>query len=835
MRPYFTERANIVLALAEEAAKASQHNYIGLEHILLGLLRERTGITAKVLNENGIDDRLISDMIKKWVPANEGFLYPLRCDYSPAAMKTLESSHRQAQWFQAEATGPEHILMALLQEKENIALKLMEVLGSEPHKLYIDLIMAMNASRTGYQSNPGLAESLAPKRTETLDSYSRDLTVLARAGKLDPIVGRETEIKKLMRIICRRNKNNPCLIGEPGVGKSAIVEGFAVNIVEGAVPEPILNKRVVAIDLASMIAGTKYRGEFEERIIKVIHEVVEAGNVLLFLDEIHTIIGAGGAEGAIDASNILKPFLARGELQLIGATTLEEYRRYIEKDAALERRFQPIIVDEPSVEETMTILNGVLDRYQNYHNVKILPEAVEAAAYLADRYISDRKLPDKALDLLDEASAAIRLENLSIPKELKKLSAEIEAEEQRIDRLIAEGDIPQAEQLREEKNKLQDKYEKAKELSKKKRAEKVLTVGKEDIARIVSEWTKVPVQSLTKTESDKLLNLEAMMGKRIIGQDEAVAAVARAMRRGGVRIQNPNRPIGSFLFLGPTGVGKTELSKVLAGIMFEKEQSFIRLDMSEYMEPHSVSKMTGSPPGYVGYDEGGQLSELVRRNPYSVILLDEIEKAHPDVLNVLLQILDDGHLTDAKGRKINFKNTVMIMTSNVGVGRIAEPKIIGFDRGGSREKYEQMKSYVMEEVRHTFKPEFINRIDDIIVFNALGDHDMKRIITLLTGELAERCLKQFGVRLSIGAAVKDYLVYKYTDLKMGARPLKRAVQFEIENALAQEFLSKDIAAGSKILVTMKNGKPRFSVKAPDEAHRKPDKERSLHDERENDR
>lgn len=819
MRPYFTERANIVLALAEEAAKISHHNYIGLEHLLLGLLRERTGITAKVLNENGIDDRLISEMIKKWIPDNEGFLYPQRCDYSPAVMKILDSSHRQAQWFHAESTGPEHILMALLQEKDNIALKLMEVLGVEPHRLYIDLIMAMSASRTGYQSNPSAVESLAPKRTETLDSYSRDLTVLAKAGKLDPIIGRETEIKKLMRIICRRNKNNPCLIGEPGVGKSAIVEGFAINIVEGAVPEPILNKRVVAIDLASMIAGTKYRGEFEERIIKVIHEVVEAGNVLLFLDEIHTIIGAGGAEGAIDASNILKPFLARGELQLIGATTLEEYRRYIEKDAALERRFQPIIVDEPSVEETVSILNGVLDRYETYHNVKILPEAVEAAAYLSDRYISDRKLPDKALDLLDEASAAIRLESLSMPKELKKMTSEIEAADQRIDRLIAEGDIAQAEKLREEKNKLQDKYEKAKELSKKKRAEKVLTVGKEDIACIVSEWTKVPVQSLTKTESDKLLNLESLMIRRIIGQDEAVAAVARAMRRGGVRIQNPNRPIGSFLFLGPTGVGKTELSKVLADIMFEKETSFIRLDMSEYMEPHSVSKMTGSPPGYVGYDEGGQLSELVRRNPYAVILLDEIEKAHPDVLNVLLQILDDGHLTDAKGRRVNFKNTVLIMTSNVGVSRIAEPKIIGFDRGGSREKYEKMKSNVMEEVRHTFKPEFINRIDDIIVFNALSENDMKQIITLLTGELAERCLKQFGVRLSVGAAVKEYLVTKYTDLKMGARPLKRAVQFEIENALAQEFLSKDITPGCKILVTMKNGRPRFSVKTPDETHR----------------
>jgi len=815
MSQKFTERANIVLSLAEEAANIFRHGYIGPEHILLGLLRERTGITAKVLNDNGIDERLVSDLIKQWIPANDGFLFSFRSDYTPAAWKTLESSHLQAQWFHASSTGPEHICLALLQEKENIVLKLVEVLGAEPHKLYMDLIMAMNASQSGYQSTLRTRGGFAPKRTETLDIYSRDLTVMAKAGRLDPIIGRENEIKKLMRIICRRNKNNPCLIGEPGVGKSAIVEGLAINIVEGTVPEPILNKRVVAIDLASMIAGTKYRGDFEERIIKVIHEVVEAGNVLLFLDEMHTLIGAGGAEGAIDASNILKPFLARGELQLIGATTLEAYHRYIEKDAALERRFHPIMVDEPSVEETISILNGVRDRYETYHHVKILPEAVEAAAYLSDRYISDRRLPDKALDLLDEASAAIRLENLSIPKELKKLSAEINDEEQRIDGLISEGNIPQAEQRREEKNKLQDKYEKAKALSQKKHAEKVPLVGKEDIARIVSEWTKVPVQSLTKTDSDKLMNLEALMVRRIIGQDEAVAAVAQAMRRGGVRIQNPSRPIGSFLFLGPTGVGKTELSKVLADIMFEKETSFIRLDMSEYMEPHSVSKMTGSPPGYVGYDEGGQLSELVRRNPYSVVLLDEIEKAHPDVLNVLLQILDDGHLTDAKGRKVNFKNTVLIMTSNVGSKRIAEPKIIGFDRGGRREKYEQMKSSVMEEVRHTFKPEFINRIDDIIVFNALNEKDMKQIITLLTEELAERCLQQFGVRLSVGAAVKEYLVTKYLDLKMGARPLKRAVQFEIENALAQEFLSKHIASGSKIFVTMKNGKPKFSVRTPD--------------------
>lgn len=823
MKPSFTEKANIVLALAEEVARASRQSYIGLEHILLGLLRERTGIAAKVLNENGIEDRAFAELIMKWIPSNESFYQPLMLEYTSGAMRVLESSHKQAQWFHADATGPEHILMALLQEKDNFAVEYLAGRGAAPHKLYMDLIVTMKESVTGYQSASGTPGMIGSKQTETLDHYSRDLTVMAKAGKLDPIIGREAEIKKLMRIICRRNKNNPCLIGEPGVGKSAIVEGFAIRIVEGAVPEPILNKRVVAIDLAGMVAGTKYRGDFEERIIKVIREVVEAGDVLLFLDEIHTIIGAGGAEGAIDASNILKPFLARGELQLIGATTIDEYRRYIEKDAALERRFQPIMVEEPSVEETIVILNGVRDRYETYHNVKILPEAVEAAAYLSDRYINDRKLPDKALDLLDEASAAIRLENLSIPKDMRQLSAEIEAEEKRIDRLIAEGDIPQAELLREEKNKRQDKYEKAKELLKKKRAEKVLTVGKEDIASIVSEWTKVPVQRLTRTESDKLLNLEALLSRRIIGQDEAVAAVARAMRRGGIRIQNPNRPIGSFLFLGPTGVGKTELSKVLANIMFEKDTSFIRLDMSEYMEPHSVAKMTGSPPGYVGYDEGGQLSELVRRSPYSVILFDEIEKAHPDVLNVLLQILDDGHLTDAKGRKINFKNTVMIMTSNVGVSRIGEPKIIGFERGGSREKYEKMKSNVMEEVRHTFKPEFINRIDDIIVFNVLNDNDMKKIITLLTDELAERCLRQFGVRLSVGAAVKDYLVAKYTDLKMGARPLKRAVQFEIENALAQEFLSKDIAPGSRVLVTIKSGKPRFSVKIPSESHRKIEK------------
>lgn len=760
LKPYFTESASNVLTIASESARKFGQISIGAEHILLGLIREKTGFVSRVLIENDVNHEIISEMIREWIPAVETPVYGVVRDYSPSVMKIIEYSHRQADWYHAEATSSEHIILAILQDKDNMALKLMKILGVEAHILYIDIISAMKENKSGFGVKESHDENAASKKTETLDKYSRDLTALARAEKLDPLIGREKEIRRIMQTLIRRTKNNPCLIGEPGVGKTAIAEGLAMLIAQNMVPVSMMSKRVVALDLAGIVAGSKFRGEFEERFKKIIGEVLDAGNILLFLDEIHTIVGAGGAEGAIDASNILKPYLARGEIQLIGATTLEEYRKYIEKEAALERRFQPIMVEEPTTEESISIVNGVLKKYEHYHNVYILPEAVEAAVVLSNRYIIDRRLPDKALDLIDEASAAMRLKSLSMPGE--------------------DG--------------------------------KILTVGKTEIADVVSEWTNVPVKSLTEKESEKLLKLEILIQKSIIGQKSAVDAVARAMRRGRIGIQNPDRPIGSFLFLGPTGVGKTELSKVLSNIMFEKEHSFIRIDMSEYMESHSISKMIGSPPGYVGFEDGGQLSELVRRNPYSVILFDEVEKAHPDVLNILLQVLEDGQLTDAKGKKINFKNTVIIMTSNVGAHKIMVPETIGFTGVYSaQENYEKMKSNVMVEVKRTFKPEFINRIDDVIVFNALNIDDMGQILTLLVNELANRCKKLYGINLVIENEVKKYIVEKYKDIKMGARPLKRAVKLELEDALATELLSKYVAPGSSFVVKLIDEKVVFDV------------------------
>ncbi len=760
MKPYFTEDASNVLTIASESAGKFGQINIGAEHILLGLIREKTGFVSRILSENDVADEIITEMIKEWIPAVETPVFGVVRDYSPSVMKIIENSHSQADWFHAQATSSEHIILAILKDKDNMALKLMKILGVEAHKLYIDIISAMKENKSGYEVKESYDEGAACIKTETLDKYSRDLTALARDEKLDPLIGREKEIRRMMQTLIRRTKNNPCLIGEPGVGKTAIVEGLAMLVAKNKAPVSMAGKRVVALDLAGIVAGSKFRGEFEERFKKILGEVLEAGNILLFLDEIHTIVGAGGAEGAIDASNILKPYLARGEIQLIGATTLEEYRKYIEKEAALERRFQPIMVEEPTTEETISILNGVLKKYEDYHNVYILPEAVEAAVVMSNRYINDRRLPDKALDLIDEAAAAMRLKIIDTPD--------------------AGGNV--------------------------------LTVHKTEIANVVSDWTNIPVKSLTEKESEKLLKLEMLIHKRIIGQKSAVDAVARAMRRGRAGIQNPNKPIGSFLFLGPTGVGKTELSKVLSNIMFEKEQSFIRIDMSEYMESHSISKMIGSPPGYVGFEDGGQLSELVRRNPYSVILFDEVEKAHPDVLNILLQVLEDGQLTDAKGKKINFKNTVIIMTSNVGAHRIMVPETIGFTSiNSAQENYEKMKTSVMAEVKRTFKPEFINRIDDVIVFNALNIDDMKQIMTLLVNELSNRCKKLYGINLVIENAVKEYIVEKHNDLKMGARTLKRAVKLELEDALATELLSKYVAPGSSIIVKLIDEKVVFDV------------------------
>ena len=647
----------------------------------------------------------------------------------------------------------------------------------------------------------------------TLEQYSRDLTALAREGKLDPVVGREEEIRRVVQILSRRTKNNPCLVGEPGVGKTAVVEGLAARIVAGDVPFTVQNKRVLTLDLSGMVAGSKYRGEFEERIKKVLKEVTEDGNIILFLDELHTIIGAGGAEGAIDASNIMKPSLARGEIQLIGATTIAEYRKYIEKDAALERRFQPVTVEEPTEEEAVRILEGIKGKYEDHHHVQITPEAIEAAVRLSSRYINDRNLPDKAIDLIDEASASARLSALDAPDKAKEIADRIHEMDQEMERAIRMEAFDQMAEIKKQQDALVKKYDRLMKKREKQEAGNVISIGENEIAEVVAQWTKIPVQKLAEKESERLLKLEKTLHKRVIGQEEAVTAVARAMRRGRVGLKDPNRPIGSFLFLGPTGVGKTELSKALAEAMFGSEDAMIRVDMSEYMEGHSVSKMIGSPPGYVGFEEGGQLSEKVRRNPYSVVLFDEIEKAHPDVFNVLLQVLDDGHITDSKGRKVSFKNTVLIMTSNAGAQRIVDPKNLGFATEKSETKdYEKMKSNVMEEVKRSFKPEFINRIDDIIVFHQLNNENMKEIVNLLASNLYKRCEDQLGIHLTITAALKEHLVSKYADNKMGARPLKRAIQSVVEDALAEEILQKKVVPGDKVSAGFKDGKVVFTVK-----------------------
>ena len=639
------------------------------------------------------------------------------------------------------------------------------------------------------------------------------MTALARDGKLDPVIGREDEIRRVIQILSRRTKNNPCLIGEPGVGKTAVVEGLAMKIVTGEVPFTVQDKRVMTLDLSGMVAGSKYRGEFEERIKKVVKEVIEDGNIILFLDEMHTIIGAGGAEGAIDASNILKPSLARGEIQLIGATTIAEYRKYVERDAALERRFQPVTVEEPTIEEAENILKGIAHKYEDHHRVTITPEAVKAAVTLSARYINDRNLPDKAIDLIDEAAAAARLQSVKQPDKLKELAEEIQNIDLQIERSIKIEAFTQAGELKKRQDALIKKYERMVKKLEKEDERRDYVIDENDIAEVVALWTKIPVKKLAEKESERLLKLESILHERVIGQEEAVTAVARAMRRGRVGLQDPNRPIGSFLFLGPTGVGKTELSKALAEAMFGSENALIRVDMSEYMEGHSVSKMIGSPPGYVGFEEGGQLSEKIRRNPYSVVLFDEIEKAHPDVFNILLQVLDDGHITDSKGRKVNFKNTILIMTSNAGAQRIMEPKNLGFSSNNSeKQDYDKMKSNVMEEVKRIFKPEFINRIDEIMVFHPLNRDNMRQIITMLSKNLVNRCRKQMEIDLTITPALKDYIVEKYTDAKMGARPMKRAIQSEIEDTLAEEILSGRVKSGDKVSAALKNKKVVFKVR-----------------------
>lgn len=815
--PRYTKKAETALALAKQIAGELKQNYVGTEHILLGLLREETGVAARVLQDNGTTEDALISMIRDLIAPGNFVPVKERDGFSPRAEKILQEAAKQAERFQSDEIGTEHILLAILKEGDNVAARLLNTLGVQAQKLYIETLLAMGQDGSLYKDDLGLRQSKKKKdkqdKAETLNQYGRDLTELAKQGKLDPVIGREAEIQRVIQILSRRTKNNPCLVGEPGVGKTAIAEGLALNIAAGTVPETVKDKKVITLDLSGMVAGSKYRGEFEERIKRVIREVTLSGNIILFLDELHTIIGAGGAEGAIDASNILKPSLARGEIQLIGATTITEYRKYIEKDAALERRFQPVTVEEPTEEEAVRILQGIRAKYEEHHHVRISDEAIQAAVHMSNRYINDRNLPDKAIDLIDEAAAAIRLKGMHVPEKLKTMQEEIQKMDVQIERSIRIEAYTQAGEIRRNQQKLINKYEKAKADHDRKLQESELVVGENEIADVVSMWTKIPVKKLAEKESERLLKLESILHKRVIGQEEAVTAVAKAMRRGRVGLQDPNRPIGSFLFLGPTGVGKTELSKALAEAMFGSEDALIRIDMSEYMESHSVSKMIGSPPGYVGFDEGGQLSERVRRNPYSVVLFDEVEKAHPDVFNVLLQVLDDGHITDSKGRKVSFKNTILIMTSNAGAQRIVSPKSLGFAAEKSEKKdYETMKAGVMEEVKKLFKPEFINRIDEIMVFHPLNKEDMKQVVTLLSKNLADRCREQMDIKLTITPALKDHIVEKHTDLKMGARPMKRAIQNEIEDALAEEILQKRIVPGDNVVAGFSKKQVVFTAK-----------------------
>lgn len=807
----YTENAKSALAIAKRMAKKTKQNYIGTEHILLGLIHKDSGVAANLLAKSGVTEQKIMEVIRELIAPSGNVSVLERDGYSPRAMQILKDADKQAERFGCSQTGTEHILLAIIKEGDNIAARLLFTIGINLQKLYVDTLIAMG-------EDPNLAkEDLNAKKknnpTKTLNQYSKDLTKMAAEGKLDPVIGRENEILRVIQILSRRTKNNPCLIGEPGVGKTAIAEGLAMRIAAKEVPQTLVDKRVVTLDLSALVAGSKYRGEFEERIKKVIAEVIQAGNIILFLDEIHTIVGAGGAEGSIDASNILKPSLARGEIQLIGATTIEEYRKYLSKDAALERRFQPVNVEEPTVGEAIEILQGIKHKYEEHHMVTISDEAVEAAVKLSKRYINDRNLPDKAIDLIDEAAAAIRLKGMNLPEKCHELEEQIKKMDLQIERSFKFDAFMQAHEIKLQQDELVKKYNRLKERHAKKMEDRSLVVNENDIADVVSMWTKIPVSKLAEKESERLLRLESILHKRVIGQKEAVTAVAKAMRRGRVGLADPNKPIGSFLFLGPTGVGKTELSKALAEAMFGSENALIRVDMSEYMEPHSVAKMVGSPPGYVGHDDGGQLSEKVRRNPYSVILFDEIEKAHPDVFNILLQVLDEGHITDSRGRKVNFKNTILIMTSNAGASRIVEPKNLGFAATTTeKQNYNKMKDNVMEEVKRLFKPEFINRIDEIMVFHQLNKEDMTKIVTLLSKNLCTRCKNQMDIDLTITPALKSYIVDKFSDLKMGARPLKRAIQTEIEDVMAEEILAGNIKPGQKIRAGIQDKKVIFSVK-----------------------
>ena len=820
MQEKFTRQAKAALKLAESTARSWKHSYIGTEHILVGLLDEQEGTAGKILEEFGVDREKLESLITKLIAPSGVLVAEKSAGYSPRAQKVREQAVKEAEKQKEDLAGTEHLLLAMLKETDCVGTRLLYTMGVNIQKLYSAVLAAAGIDTNAIPEELQMPKNQKGKQgstTATLDQYSRDLTAMAADGNLDPVVGRDKEIARLIQILSRRTKNNPCLVGEPGVGKTAIVEGLAQRIISSMVPESVKNKRVVVLDLSGMVAGSKYRGEFEERIRNVINEVRSNQGILLFIDELHTIIGAGGAEGALDASNILKPSLSRGEIQLIGATTLEEYRKYIEKDAALERRFQPVTVEEPSEEETIEILKGLRPYYEKHHGVVIEDSALEAAVKMSERYINDRFLPDKAIDIIDEAASKVRLSGYRMAPEVDAMEVELHEIQKDKEKAVKQADLSLAKELQARQREIETEISKYKEKEERRNKRKKISVTEASVADIISDWTKIPVQRLTEGETKRLARLEKELHKRVIGQEEAVKAVAQAVKRGRVGLKDPNRPIGSFLFLGPTGVGKTELSKALAEAVFGSEQAMIRVDMSEYMEKHSVSKLIGSPPGYVGYDEGGQLSEKVRRNPYSVLLFDEIEKAHPDVFNILLQVLDDGHITDAHGRKVDFKQTIIIMTSNAGAQAIIEPKKLGFlSNNDEKQDYERMKSGVMEEVRRLFKPEFLNRIDEIMVFHPLNKTHIKKIVNIMLKTLEKRCKEQLDIQLKITESVRDFLAEAGFDSKYGARPLRRAIQTKLEDPMANALLEGTIKRGDTVRIQLHQKEIRFTPLSEDE-------------------
>ena len=806
----YTRQAQEALNMARKIAAELKHPYVGTEHLLFGLKRVFTGVAGQVLDKNKVDEEQMEKAMDILVSAPEAAKKERKhLEYSPRLRYILEESQNEAAQLASEKVGTEHLLLAMLKDGDCVATRMLMTLNVNIQKLFQDLLLAAGIDPKEYMENQKDGETVGG----IIDQYSTDLTQEAREGKLDPVIGREKEIARIMEILSRRTKNNPCLVGEPGVGKTAIVEGLARQIAEGIVPESMKDKRIMVLDLPGMIAGSKYRGEFEERMKKLIREVKTAGNIILFLDELHTIIGAGGAEGAIDASNILKPSLARGEMQLIGATTLTEYRKYIEKDAALERRFQPVTVEEPTEDECVRILEGLKEKYEAHHDVEIEEDALKAAVHMSCRYINDRFLPDKAIDVLDESCSKVKLRGFKVPENIVGTEIRCGKLEQEKEAALKAGNIEKASELHREQKEAEKKLEQAKKRFNKKNEKKKVPVTEEDVADVISMWTRIPVTRLNESESERLKKLDKTLEKRVIGQEEAIQALSKAVKRGRVGLKDPARPIGSFLFLGPTGVGKTELSKALAEALFGNEEDMIRVDMSEYMEKHSVSKMIGSPPGYVGHEDGGQLSEKVRRNPYSVILFDEIEKAHPDVFNILLQVLDDGHITDSQGRKVDFRNTVIIMTSNAGAKAIIEPKKLGFtQQEDQKADYKRMKANVMDEVKQLFRPEFLNRIDEIIVFHPLNEDNMKKIVGLMCKEVVQRAEEQLEITLIVRDSVKKHIVETGSDKKYGARPLRRAVQSQLEDKLAEALLNGEIKRGDHVEAGISKKEIKFTVR-----------------------